>query len=66
MAIQPTGEEVQLAEVVTVPPAQTLVAAAEPAPKLPATASSLPLIALLGLLSLTAAFAVGAFATRVR
>jgi hypothetical protein len=66
MAIQPTGEEVQLAEVVTMPPAQTLVAAAEPAPKMPATASSLPLIALLGLLSLTAAFAVSGFAARAR
>ena len=52
MAVQPTGQEVQLAEVVTMPPAQTLVATAEPAPKLPATASSLPLIALLGLVPL--------------
>jgi hypothetical protein len=65
MAIQPTGEEVQLAAVVTPPPAQevqTEVAAAPAAPAAPAvleadralpnTASPLPLIALLGLLAL--------------
>src|SRR5947207_8214146 len=40
MAIKPTGEEVQLAEVVTPPPAQTEVAAAPAAePTLPSTAS---------------------------
>ena len=56
MAIQPTGEEVQLAEVVTPPPAQTEVAGAAVADKaLPATASPLPLIALLGLLALAGA-----------
>src|SRR5690348_15811332 len=56
MAIQPTGEEVQLAEVVTPPPAQTEVAGAAVAEKaLPATASPLPLIALLGLLALAGA-----------
>lgn len=55
MAIQPSGEEVQLAEVVTAPPAPMLT----PTPDvqeadraLPHTASSLPLIALLGLLAL--------------
>jgi hypothetical protein len=53
MAIQPSGEEVQLAEVVTAPPAPA--PAAEPA--LPATASSLPLIALLGLLAICGTFA---------
>ena len=55
MAIKPTGEEVQLAEVVTPPPAQTEVAQwpAGPAERtLPATASPLPLIGLLGLLAL--------------
>jgi hypothetical protein len=53
MAIKPTGEEVQLAEVVTPPPAEreTAVAGVQ-AKTLPATASPLPLIALLGLLSL--------------
>jgi hypothetical protein len=57
MAIKPTGEEVQLAQVVTPPPAQTEVATAAPASTvaektLPATASPLPLIGLFGLLAL--------------
>jgi hypothetical protein len=59
-AIQPTGEEVELALVVTPPPPEQLVAS------LPATASNLPLIGLLGLMSLGAAFALGAFAKRVQ
>jgi hypothetical protein len=70
MAIQPTGEEVHLAAVVTPPPASELV---EPTPAptqiamtLPATASSLPLIALFGLLALGGAFAVRAAARRLR
>jgi hypothetical protein len=49
MAVRPTGEEVQLAEVVTPPPAETQVATAQ---TLPATASTLPLIGLFGLLAL--------------
>ena len=49
MAVKPTGEEVQLAEVVTPPPAETAMVAEK---TLPATASPLPLIALLGLLAL--------------
>jgi len=65
LAIRPTGEEVQLAEVVTPPPAQaqTEVAMA-PAPvstvlaELPATASRLPLIALFGMLALGGALIV--------
>jgi LPXTG-motif cell wall-anchored protein len=51
MAVKPTGEDVELAEVVTPPPAEVApveVAAAE----LPKTASELPLVALLGLLAL--------------
>jgi hypothetical protein len=57
MAIKPTGEEVELAQVVTPLPADELVATkTEPAQKLPATASTLPLIALLGLLALGIAF----------
>jgi hypothetical protein len=48
MAIQPSGEEVQLAEVVTAPPALPEAVAET----LPHTASTLPLIALLGLLAL--------------
>lgn len=78
MAIQPTGVEVQLAEVVTVPPAEaeTTVAAAAPmaAPatsgaadrELPATASTMPLIGLLGLLALGGSFAVRTAARRIQ
>jgi hypothetical protein len=55
MAIQPTGEEVQLSEVVTPPPAAPVDQSADRA--LPATASPLPLFALLGLLALGGAFA---------
>jgi hypothetical protein len=69
MAIKPTGEEVAVAEVVTAPPAEAEVAAA-PMPELPATlpktASPMPLIGLLGLLSLGGAFAVRAVASRLR
>ena len=68
MAVVPTGEEVELAQVVTPPPApETLVAAAPVTPppaqptqvamaELPRTASELPLVGLLGLLALGAAF----------
>jgi hypothetical protein len=57
LAIKPTGEEVQLAEVVTPPPAE--VAETVPATqKLPDTASSIPLLALFGLLALGGALAV--------
>ena len=72
MAIKPTGEEVHLAEVVTPPPAEeTQVAMATtptPTPEttLPATASTLPLIGLFGLLALGGAFAVRAFARRLQ
>lgn len=52
IAVQPTGEEVEIAQVVTAPPPAELVASA----KLPTTASSLPLIALLGFLALGGAF----------
>jgi hypothetical protein len=65
MAIQPTGEEVQLAEVVTPPPALS-AAASVPEKTLPATASPLPLIALLGLLALCAAGAFRLVQKRVR
>jgi hypothetical protein len=53
MAIQPTGEAVELAQVVTPPPAPEPVQVA--AAQLPKTASELPLIELLGLLSLCGA-----------
>ena len=61
MAIKPTGEEVELAQVVTPPPAQEPVAVkAEPAQvaavQLPKTGSELPLIELLGLLALGGAW----------
>jgi LPXTG-motif cell wall-anchored protein len=51
MAVQPTGDEVEIAQVVTPPPAVE-VAQAEPAPELPATGSSMPLVALFGMLAL--------------
>jgi len=54
-AIQPTGDEVELAQVVTPPPAQTQIAEAEADRKLPTTASPLPLIALFGLVFLVGA-----------
>lgn len=49
-AVNPAGEEVQVAKVVT-PPKM-------PAPKMPHTASNLPLLVMLGLLSLGLAFAL--------
>ena len=68
MAIKPTGEEVEMAEVVTPPPAA--VEEADPVVvagnALPATASPLPLTALFGLLALGGAFAMRAAARRLR
>jgi hypothetical protein len=70
MAIKPTGEEVQLAEVVTPPPPTPVQVAAAPSKveekALPATASTLPLIGLLGLIALGAAFALRASEKRVQ
>lgn len=73
MAIQPTGEEVVLAQVVTPPPAtEPLVASsqapasAEPAPALPATASDLPLNVLMGMVALGGAFAARAAVKRLQ
>jgi len=66
MAIQPTGEEVQLAQVVTPPPPQELEPVEIAQAQLPATASPLPLIGLFGLLALGGAFAVRATARRLR
>jgi hypothetical protein len=69
-AVAPTGEPVELAQVVEPPPADPApVAAVEPvtvaaAEPLPETASSLPLIALIGLLTIGAGFAVSAFSKR--
>ncbi len=69
MAINPTGEEVQLAQVVTPPPAQAEAAAgaaSAPAKTLPATASRLPLIALLGFLALGGAWTLRLVQKRVQ
>jgi hypothetical protein len=57
MAIQPSGQEVEVAEVTAAPLAPTEVAANLPE-ALPHTASQLPLTALLGFLALGAAMAV--------
>jgi LPXTG-motif cell wall-anchored protein len=61
MAIQPSGEEVTMAQVVTTPPAEVaspaspaLVAQNDP-PQLPKTGSNLPLMALFGMLALCGA-----------
>lgn len=64
MAVKPTGEDVELAAVVTPPPAEIApvqVAAAE----LPHTASPMGLIALLGLLSLGGALALRLMQKRI-
>jgi hypothetical protein len=66
VAVKPTGEEVQVAEVVEFPPE---VAAAKPvevaaAETLPQTASPLPLVGLIGLLSLGAGLTLWAFSKR--
>jgi len=66
MAIKPTGEEVQLAQVVTPPPVEVAAIVAEPLPEtLPKTASPFPLIGLFGLLALSAALAIHVVAKRV-
>jgi len=59
MAVKPTGEDVEVAAVVTAPPDVELqpdTAPAQAAQTLPATASSLPLIGLLGFLALASAW----------
>jgi hypothetical protein len=59
LAVKPTGEDVEVAQVVTAPPAEELaVVTAAPAVELPKTASPMPLIGLLGLLALGAAFSL--------
>jgi len=58
MAVQPTGEEVEIAQVITPVPAAELVAQNDPAPALPATGSSLPLVALFGILALAGSLAL--------
>jgi cobalamin biosynthesis Mg chelatase CobN len=63
-AVTPAGQEVQLAQVVTPPPASETRETPAPATmqaenKLPATASPLPLVGLLGVMALGAAFTIG-------
>lgn len=62
-AVKPTGEVVPIAEVVEAPPVQT--AAAEPEKSLPKTGSLLPLLGLIGLLSLGAGLALSGFPKRL-
>jgi len=63
-AVKPSGEEIPVAEVVQAPPAKVEAAKAEepakaePAETLPATASQLPLLGLIGILSLGAGLAL--------
>lgn len=75
VAVRPTGEVVELAQVVTPPtPAQILIAQAAPEPApvqladraLPATASPLPLFGLLGMLAMGGAFAARRIAKRLQ
>jgi hypothetical protein len=63
-AVAPTGDPIELAQVVDAPPAATEPVTVATADPLPATASSLPLIALLGLLTIGAGFALSAFSKR--
>jgi len=68
MAVQPSGEAVETAAVVTPPPAVELQADAAPttlAAVLPATSSALPLIALFGLLALGGALGLRMVQKRV-
>jgi LPXTG-motif cell wall-anchored protein len=58
MAYQPTGEQVDLAAVVTAPPAVELQADAAPMAELPHTSSVMPLMALFGLLALGGALSL--------
>ncbi len=66
MAEQASGEEVQESTVVTAPPklAQNTAPAPNPPAQLPQTASNLPLILMLGLISLGAAALVSRFSAR--
>jgi hypothetical protein len=71
MAIRPSGEEVQLAEVVTTPAPMEPAATEQPSvavveKSLPATASTLPTIFILGLMAFAGAFAIRAASQRHR
>jgi hypothetical protein len=64
LAVKPTGEDVEIAQVVTPPPAEVLVATNDA--RLPNTASPMPLIGLFGLLALGAAFTLKFARARVQ
>ncbi len=64
IAVKPTGEEIAVTEVVQAPPTE-VAAETAPAETLPQTASHLPLVALIGLLSLGAWFGVWALSKRI-
>ena len=68
VAVAPTGEPVELAQVVEPPPVAAEPVADAPvtmaAAELPKTASSLPLLALIGLLTLSAGLALSVFSKR--
>lgn len=61
-AVKPTGEEVKLAEVVEAPPVQ--IAAAKHTEPMPKTASPLPVVGLIGLLSLGTGLALSVITKR--
>ena len=65
-AVKPTGETVAINEVVEAPPVQTAAAKSTPEPEklLPKTASLLPLLELIGLLSLGISFGLWGFSKR--
>jgi len=63
-AVTPAGEEVPVAQVVETPPVETASAAATEPEPMPKTASEMPLLALMGLLSLGAGFAVWTYSKR--
>jgi len=65
IAVKPTGEEVAVTEVVEAPPVEVANAATAPAETVPQTASHLPLVALIGLLSLGAWFGLSALSKRI-
>ncbi len=65
IAVKPTGEEVAVTEVVEAPPVEVAAAETPALATLPQTASHLPLVALIGLLSLGAWFGVSALAKRM-
>jgi len=75
VAVKPTGEEVEIAQVVTPPPTETQaavepvpvqVAEARPEPALPRTASPLPLMGLIGMLALGGAASLRFIQKRLR